>query len=77
MDSGYLATYLRIFDDDIDLGEDKRESNSILNQRRVLENYISNYEELSQYPVKEFVDDGISEVSFNRPGIQSLLNEEK
>lgn len=77
MDSGYLATYLRISDDDIDLGEDKRESNSILNQRRVLENYISNHEELSQYPVKEFVDDGVSGVSFNRPGIQSLLNEVK
>lgn len=42
------------------LGGEKRESDSILNQRRVLENYISNDDELSQYPVKEFVDDGVS-----------------
>lgn len=77
MNDGYVATYLRLSDDDEDLGEEKRESDSILNQRRVLENYISNHDELSQYPVREFVDDGVSGVSFNRPGIQSLLNEVK
>lgn len=43
----------------------------------MLENYISNHDELSQYPVREFVDDGVSGVSFNRPGIQSLLSEVK
>lgn len=77
MNDGYVATYLRLSDDDEDLGGEKRESDSILNQRRVLENYISNDDELSQYPVREFVDDGVSGVSFNRPGIQSLLSEVK
>ena len=59
MNDGYVATYLRLSDDDEDLGGEKRESDSILNQRRVLENYISNDDELSQYPVREFVDDGV------------------
>lgn len=77
MDKGYLAKYLRISDDDEDLGEAKRESNSILNQRSVLEHYIRSHDELSQYPVKEFVDDGVSGVSFDRPGMQSLLKEVK
>ena len=77
MNDGYVATYLRLSDDDEDLGGEKGESDSILNQRRVLENYISDHDELAQYPVKEFVDDGVSGVSFNRPGIQSLLNEVK
>lgn len=77
MDTRYLAKYLRISDDDEDLGEGKRESDSILNQRRVVEDYINSHEELSKYPVKEFVDDGVSGVSFNRPGIQSLLGEVK
>ena len=77
MNDGYVAMYLRLSDDDENLGGEKRESDSILNQRRVLENYISNHDELAQYPIKEFVDDGVSGVSFNRPGIQSLLNEVK
>lgn len=77
MDNGYVGMYLRISDDDEDLGEAKRESNSILNQRRVLENYISSHDELSQHSVKEFVDDGVSGVNFDRPGIQGLLKEVK
>lgn len=77
MNDGYVATYLRLSDDDEDLGNEKRESDSILNQRRMLENYINNHDELSQYPVREFVDDGVSGVGFNRLGIQSLLNEVK
>lgn len=74
MNEGYLAEYMRISDDDEDLGEGKRESDSILNQRRVLENYISGHGELAKLPVREFVDDGVSGVSFHRPGIQALLD---
>lgn len=71
----YVAKYLRVSDDDDDLGGEKRESNSIVNQRKVLEGYVSRHEDLSKYPTREFVDDGISGVSFNRPGVQSLLRE--
>lgn len=71
----YLAKYLRISEDDDDVGENKRESNSIQNQRKMLDAYIAAHKELSNYPVREFVDDGISGVSFQRPGIRSLLEE--
>ncbi len=77
MIDGYVAKYLRISDDDVDVGKGKNESSSISNQRSVLQYFISNHEELSKYPVREFLDDGYSGVNFNRPGIQNLLKEVK
>lgn len=74
---GYIAKYLRISDDDEDLGANKSESDSIVNQRKVLEYYIEHHPELSKYPVMEFLDDGFSGVNFHRPGIQKLLKEVK
>lgn len=74
---GYVAKYLRISDDDVDVGKGKDESGSISNQRSVLQYFISNHEELSGYPVREFLDDGYSGVNFNRPGVQKLLKEVK
>lgn len=75
MPDTYLAKYLRISEDDEDLAEGKSESASIANQRRLLDTYIMNHEELSEYPVREFVDDGVSGVTFHRPAVQELLNE--
>lgn len=74
---GYVAKYLRISDDDVDVGKGKDESGSISNQRDVLQYFINNHEELSKYPVREFLDDGYSGVNFNRPGVQNLLKEIK
>lgn len=74
---GYVAKYLRISDDDVDVGKSKDESGSISNQRSVLQYFISNHEELSGYPAMEFLDDGYSGVNFNRPGVQKLLKEVK
>lgn len=56
MNDKYVAKYLRISDDDDDVGEQKSESDSIANQRKVLEDYIGSHGELSQYVVKEFAD---------------------
>ena len=74
---GYVAKYLRISDDDVDVGKGKDESGSISNQRNLLQSFISNHEELSKYPTREFLDDGYSGVNFNRPGVQNLLKEVK
>jgi len=73
--NGYVAKYLRISDDDEDMGGRKTESDSIGNQRKVLDVYIKNHPELSQYPLREYLDDGFSGVNFHRPGIQGLLKE--
>lgn len=56
---------------------DKEESNSIINQREQIYQYINHDSELSGYKVKEFCDDGYSGTSMDRPGMQKLLKEIK
>ena len=75
MDERYLAKYLRISEDDDEAGAGKRESDSIANQRKLLDAYIADCEELSQYKAREFIDDGVSGVNFHRPAVQRMLNE--
>lgn len=60
-DNYKVGIYLRLSKDD----ERQGESISIENQRRVLTNYV-NEQGWSIYD--EYVDDGISGVSFDRPG---------
>lgn len=70
----YLAIYVRLSMED---EGDKDESNSIVNQREQIYEYISHDSELSGYEVKEFCDDGYSGTSMDRPGMQKLLKEIK
>lgn len=73
-----LAEYLRLSleDGDIDFNT-KDESNSIVNQRNLLNAYIAEHEDLKGMTVVEFCDDGKSGTNFDRPGIQKLLAEIK
>lgn len=64
-----VAKYMRLSRDD---GDD-RESESIENQRDIIDNYIKEYEDLDV--IGEFVDDGFTGTNFNRPGFQKMLNE--
>ena len=65
-----VGIYLRLSRDD----ERQGESLSIENQRRVLTNYVK---EQGWTIYDEYVDDGISDVTFNRPGVQRLLEDAK
>lgn len=69
-----IAKYIRVSsaDEAARFGE-KEESNSIVNQRRLLDGYIAANEEFTGWQVLEFQDDGKSGTSLNRPGIQALL----
>lgn len=67
-----VALYLRISKDDSN--KDKKESNSILNQRLLLKNFVQNHPQLSNSTILEIVDDGYSGVHFQRPGIITLLD---
>lgn len=71
MRSSYrIAIYLRLSKEDEDIHD---ESNSILNQRILLNGYIrKNFE---KYELVEFVDDGFSGTNFRRPGISTLLDQ--
>ena len=62
------ALYERLSRDDEQAGE----SNSILNQKKYLEEYARQH---GLRNIRHFYDDGYSGVSFNRPGFAALLEE--
>lgn len=64
-----VAKYIRLSRED---GDD-RESESVENQRDIIDNYILGHEEL--YDVGEYVDDGYTGTNFNRPGFQRMLKD--
>ncbi len=58
-----VAKYMRLSRDD----GDEVESESIENQRDILDSYIVKHEELQD--IEEYVDDGYTGTNFNRPRI--------
>ena len=64
-----VAKYIRLSRED---GDD-RESESVENQRDIIENYILTHKELQD--VEEYVDDGYTGTNFNRPGFQKMLKD--
>ena len=60
--------YIRLSRED---GENK-ESESIGNQRKILQRYIK---ENNLTLIKEYIDDGVSGTTFNRPGFNELLHD--
>lgn len=66
-----LAKYIRLSQED----ENEGESNSIINQRELLNAFVKSSPDLSQYEVVEFCDDGYSGTNFDRPGVKALLDE--
>ena len=71
-----LAFYLRLSMSDGDLGKDnKDESNSIENQRALLQEYVEAIPELSLYEQTEYIDDGYTGTNFERPGFKQLIED--
>ena len=66
-----VAKYIRLSRED---GDD-RESESVENQRDIIDNYILSHEELIE--AGEYVDDGYTGTNFNRPGFQKMLKDIK
>ena len=69
-----VAKYIRLSsaDEDVKRGE-RAESNSVVNQRMLLDHYIESHREFSNCTILEFLDDGRSGTNFDRPGLRSLL----
>lgn len=67
-----IALYLRLSKHDEDIEEDM-ESNSIGNQREILKEYVKKHLDTVGYEVREFVDDGFTGTSMDRPAMQTLL----
>ena len=65
--------YLRVsLEDDAVSGSLRDESNSIANQRSMLNQYIQSHPDIGR-SFEEIVDDGFSGTSFQRPGMSRLL----
>lgn len=73
-----IAMYLRLSSEDGDLRDSgKAESESISNQRALLQNFIRSHAEFAGAEIREFCDDGWSGKNFERPGFVHLMEEVK
>ncbi|RDY32010.1 recombinase family protein [Lachnotalea glycerini] len=71
-----IAFYLRLSQEDLDNGKSlKEESNSISNQRKLLDDFIKRRKEFSCICVTEYCDDGYTGTNFERPGFQKMLKD--
>ncbi len=71
-----VAKYLRISDEDADMGQAaKTESDSIANQRDLLTEFISRMPEFDGADIIEFCDDGWSGKNFTRPAVREMLEQ--
>ena len=68
-DQKLIIGYYRLSMED----DSEEESNSIINQRKLVKDYISNIPELVAMPFQEFYDDGYSGSSMERPAIKQVL----
>lgn len=66
-----VAAYLRLSKED----NENMESNSIFNQRELIDQYINDKNDLQL--VDYYIDDGYSGTNFNRPGFRRLLQDMK
>lgn len=72
-----LAFYLRLSMADGDLGKDnKDESNSIENQRELLQSFVESKEEFTD-EIFEYIDDGYTGTNFNRPAFRRMIEDAK
>ena len=76
LDKTYTAAiYLRLSKEDGDLtsASRKTESNSIANQRKLIQDYVKHHPEIAS--TVEFCDDGFTGANFNRPDFQRMIQE--
>ena len=69
-----LAAYYRTSLEDYERAHGLSEqSQSIGNQRKVVMEFLRGNRELSQYPVIEYVDDGLTGTNIDRPQFQAMI----
>ena len=73
-----VAMYLRLSSEDGDLKDTgKAESESISNQRGLLQNFISSRPDFTGWEISEFCDDGWSGKNFERPSFLQMMEQVK
>lgn len=72
-----LGFYLRLSMADGDLGKDNKDkSNSIENQRELLQSFVESKEEFTD-EIFEYIDDGYTGTNFNRPAFRHMIEDAK
>ena len=64
-----VAKYIRLSDED----RDKKESESVENQRDLIDNFIKKHEDLED--AGEYVDDGYTGGNYDRPKFKKMIND--
>lgn len=64
-----VAAYIRLSRED----GDKAESDSVTNQKKLIQNYLKGKEEFVIYDI--YVDDGFSGTNFQRPAFARLIED--
>ena len=72
---GKVGIYIRLSLADEDTGNSKTESDSIGNQRMLINRFLDSSPELSDRQRLEFVDDGYTGTNFQRPQFQSMMGQ--
>lgn len=67
--------YIRLSQEDLDIGKNKKESNSITSQKELLQEFVDKQDDIEIF--ETYVDDGFTGTDFNRPGFQKLLTDMK
>ena len=70
-----IAVYIRLSTEDGDLSDEKNESNSVVNQRAYIHQYIAQHPEFLGARILEFCDDGYSGTNMERPAVKRLLQQ--
>lgn len=69
-----IALYIRLSSSDFEVKNTKNESNSIINQRLLIHNFLDNNKEFTNYNIQEFIDDGYTATNDNRPQFKKMLD---
>lgn len=72
-----IGIYIRLSLADEDTGHSKDESDSVGNQRLLINRYLDNDPELCKCPRFEFVDDGYTGTNFDRPQFTAMMEKVK
>lgn len=73
-----IGIYIRLSMADEDTGYgNKAESDSIGNQRMLINRFLDNHASLSKYPRLEFADDGYTGTNFHRPQFMEMMEKAK
>lgn len=70
-----LGQYIRLSKEDINRGKDKDDSNSVTNQKALLDDYYQQHIDEFESVQPPYVDDGYTGTDTNRDGFQKLLSD--